>query len=74
VPHINIKHYPVPLDDERRAALVAALTTAVSDGLGCAENVISIALEPVDPAEWQERVYQPEIVQRAALLCKRPDY
>ena len=74
VPHINIKHFPVRLDDQRRDALVAALTAAVGDALGCAENVVSIALEPVDPADWQERVYQPEIVDRAALLCKHPDY
>lgn len=74
MPHITVKHFPVPLDDQRRSALVAALTTAVTEALGCAENVVSIALEPVDPADWQERVYQPEIVARAALLCKRPDY
>ena len=74
MPHISIKHFPVPLDDQRRSALVAALTTAVTEAMGCPEDVVSIALEPVDPVDWQDRVYQPEIVERAALLCKKPRY
>jgi 4-oxalocrotonate tautomerase len=72
MPHVNIKHFPVDLDPAQRAQLVAALTDAVRTAFGCPERVISIALEPVEPEAWQERVYQPEIVDRQDLLCKTP--
>ncbi len=74
MPHVLIKHFPAPLTAEREAELVSALTTAVQNAFGCDEGVISIALEPVEPAAWNDRVYVPEIVQRQELLCKRPDY
>ncbi|MFC4857005.1 tautomerase family protein [Actinophytocola glycyrrhizae] len=74
MPHVNIKHFPAPLTDEQRAGLVAAVTDAVRSAFGCDEDVISIALEPVESAAWHERVYVPEIVNRQELLHKSPNY
>ncbi|QNP70057.1 amino acid adenylation domain-containing protein [Streptomyces roseirectus] len=74
VPHINIKHFPVPITEEKERELVAAVTTAVSNAFGCEEGVVSIALEPVAQDLWNERVYLPEIVGRPELLSKTPNY
>lgn len=74
VPHVNIKHFPVELPEQRQQELVAAVTAAVREAFGCAEDVISIALEPVDKDVWSDRVYQPEIVGRKDLLRKVPNY
>ncbi|MFD4577746.1 tautomerase family protein [Streptomyces sp. NPDC058417] len=74
MPHVTVQHFPAHLDAERRAALVAAVTGAVTAAFGVEEGVVSIALEAVDPADWQQRVYAPEIVGRADLLVKRPSY
>jgi 4-oxalocrotonate tautomerase len=74
VPHVNIKHFPAPLDEERTSELVAAITDAVTKAFGCDEGVVSIALEPVDQQAWQERVYAPEILARKDLLHKTPSY
>lgn len=74
MPHVSIKHFPVPLDEERQARLVEQVTRAVRDAFGCDEGVISIALEPVEKETWNERVYQPEIVGRRDLLRKLPNY
>ncbi|ARQ69886.1 amino acid adenylation domain-containing protein [Streptomyces marincola] len=74
VPHVNIKHFPVPLTEEEQSRLVAAVTTAVQTAFRCDEGVISIALEPVEQEAWNERVYIPEIVNRKALLRKFPQY
>ena len=74
MPHVSIKHFPVALDETRRRALVAAVTEAIRDAFGCDEGVISIAVEPVEPDVWHERVYIPEIVNRKDLLCKSPNY
>ncbi|MGW2185070.1 tautomerase family protein [Streptomyces sp. NPDC001667] len=74
MPHINLKHFPAPLTEEQRGELVADLTAAVRKAFGCDEGVISIALEPVAEADWDERVYAPEIVGRKDLLHKTPNY
>ncbi|MCX2952793.1 amino acid adenylation domain-containing protein [Lentzea sp. NEAU-D7] len=74
MPHINIKHFPVELTEDRQRLLVAALTAAVREAFHCDEDVISIALEPVDQDVWNDRVYLPEIVNRKDLLCKVPQY
>ncbi|WP_441246978.1 amino acid adenylation domain-containing protein [Kitasatospora sp. McL0602] len=74
VPHVNIKYFPTVISDEQGARLVEALTKALQENLGCEEGAVSIALEPVDPADWQEKVYTPEIVDRRELLRKLPNY
>jgi acyl-CoA synthetase (AMP-forming)/AMP-acid ligase II/thioesterase domain-containing protein/phenylpyruvate tautomerase PptA (4-oxalocrotonate tautomerase family)/acyl carrier protein len=74
VPHINIKHFPVPITEQQESELVAAVTAAVRNAFGCTEDVVSIALEPVAQDVWNEIVYVPEIVDRQALLRKTPNY
>ncbi|MFF7974408.1 amino acid adenylation domain-containing protein [Streptomyces sp. NPDC007905] len=74
VPHINIKHFPVALSEAQEEELLAALTSAVSNAFGCKEDVVSIAIEPVEQEAWHEQVYEPEIVRRQDLLRKTPNY
>ncbi|MEU7907467.1 tautomerase PptA [Actinoplanes sp. NPDC049118] len=74
MPHVSIKHFPAELSEAQRSELIAEITRAVRSAFGCDEGVVSIALEPVDPDLWNERVYQPEIVGHRDLLCKRPNY
>jgi amino acid adenylation domain-containing protein len=74
MPHVNIKHFPVSLSDRQQSDLVSAVTRAVTEAFGCDEGVVSIALEPVDEAAWNEKVYVPEIVNRRHILGKVPSY
>jgi 4-oxalocrotonate tautomerase len=74
MPHVHISHFPKELDDERRAALVAALTDAVAGAFETDKGAVSIALEPVDASVWKRRVYDPEITGRSELLVKAPSY
>lgn len=74
VPHISIKHFPPSLGDEQRENLVAVVTDVVTEAFGCAEDMISIAIEPVPEALWNDTVYLPEIVKRGDLLSKTPNY
>jgi 4-oxalocrotonate tautomerase len=74
MPHVNIKHFPAPLSAEREAVLVGELTEAVKKAFGCGDDVVSIALEPVEKERWNELVYTPEIVEREHLLRKTPNY
>jgi amino acid adenylation domain-containing protein len=72
--HINIKHFPVALPEQQQRELVAAVTAAVRKAFRCEEDVISIALEPVEKDVWNDRVYLSEIVNREELLLKAPRY
>ena len=74
MPHISIKHLPAPLTDEQTTALVDAVSDAVRTAFAVPDDVISIAVEAVPKDEWHEAVYLPEIVNRAGLLRKKPNY
>jgi phenylpyruvate tautomerase PptA (4-oxalocrotonate tautomerase family) len=74
MPHINIKHVPLPLTTERELELVAAVSSAVAHAFDIDEGAVSVALEPVPREAWHERVYQPEILHRKELLRKSPNY
>lgn len=74
MPHVNIKHFPAALSDEKKSKLVAELVSAITEAFECDESVISIALEPIEEDCWTERVYLPEIKKREALLCKEAGY
>lgn len=74
MPHVNIKHFPRDVSEAQKAELVAAVSLALKSALGCSDDAISIALEPIEPDVWQEKVYGPEIEGRRELLCKSPNY
>ncbi|MFL6113403.1 MAG: amino acid adenylation domain-containing protein [Catenulispora sp.] len=74
MPHVNIKHFPVPLSDRQQSELVSAVTKAVTEAFGCDAGVVSIAFEPIAEEAWHEKVYIPEIVNRRDILSKVPDY
>ena len=74
MPHVNVKHFPLDVDEETRARLVRNVTEAVADALDCDPKFVSIALEPVPEREWQSQVYDPEITGKRDLLIRRPGY
>ncbi|MFD7512129.1 amino acid adenylation domain-containing protein [Streptomyces sp. NPDC059853] len=74
VPHINIKYFSSSLSEEQQSRLVTAVTQAVRTSCDCDEDVISVALEPIEKELWNRRVYVPEIVNRKELLHKAPNY
>ncbi len=73
MPHINIKHFP-SLTKEQHIALATSITKVITKVVGCDESVVSIAVEPVIPEEWDKKVYTPEIVEKNDTLSKIPDY
>ncbi|MBL3671466.1 tautomerase family protein [Streptomyces sp. M2CJ-2] len=74
MPHVTVKHFPAPLDDERRVRLAARISEAVQEAFGVDGGAVSIALQPVEPEVWYTEVYQPEIADRRDQLLKVPSY
>ncbi len=42
--------------------------------VACKEADISVSIENVDPSEWVEKVYKPDILAQWDKLYKKPDY
>jgi 4-oxalocrotonate tautomerase len=74
MPHISIKHFPPALNEQTKTALTASIVQAVVAATGCADGVVSVAIETVEPHAWSEQVYQPEIKDKSFLLTKVPNY
>lgn len=72
MPHIVLKSFP--LSEEERVAVTTALSQALQQSLGKSEASISIAIEEVSKEDWNERVYQPEILPNLKKLTKKPGY
>jgi 4-oxalocrotonate tautomerase len=47
----------------------AVMTTAL-----CGEDAVSVAIEDVEPGDWDEKVFGPEIAGEANKLFKKPGY
>jgi amino acid adenylation domain-containing protein len=74
MPHVTIQHFPKSLTAEQHARLVEQVTAAVQEAFEVEERVVSIALAPVAPEDWDVQVYQPEIAAHREELAKAPGY
>lgn len=41
---------------------------------GCEETSVSVAVEEVDPVDWPEKVYRPDIIDKEETLIIKPGY
>jgi 4-oxalocrotonate tautomerase len=40
----------------------------------CEEKSVSVAFEEIEPDDWAEKVYRPDILNKETRLYKRPGY
>jgi 4-oxalocrotonate tautomerase len=73
MPHVIVKLWPGKSEQQKRW-LAAAITQDVASVLNYGDESVSVALEEVAAAEWGEKVYRPDIVEKAATLYKKPGY
>lgn len=75
MPHVNVKYFPRNLSDEQKEHLAEAITMIIVEHFdGTLAGSVSIALDPVAEADWNETVGVPEIAARRHLLIKTPNY
>ena len=73
MPHVIVKLWPGK-SEQQKARLAEAITKDVMDVLGYGEESVSFALEEVEPRDWAEQVYKPDIVNKPEQLYKKPGY
>ena len=73
MPHVIVKLWPGK-SEEQKARLAEAITRDVMDVLDLGEESVSVAVEEVEPRQWAEKVYKPDIASKPEQLYKKPGY
>ncbi len=73
MPHVIVK-LQSGRSEQQKARIAEEITKAVMAGAECAESSVSVAIEDVEPGEWTERVYKPDIIDHWDKVYKKPGY
>lgn len=73
MPHVIVKMYAGKTEGQK-AAIAEAVARAVIESAGSSEAAVSVSIEDVDPKDWVEAVYRPDILARPEALVRKPGY
>ncbi len=73
MPHIIIKLWPGK-SEEQKNRLAQKITRDVTEVLNYGAESVSVALQEVEPQDWEEKVYRPDIPPQVGNLYKKPGY
>ena len=73
MPHVILKLYP-GRSDRVKEQIVEKIVKDLVELAKCNEKSISVAIEEVEPDDWPEKVYKPDILGKACTLYKKPGY
>ncbi len=73
MPHVIVKML-VGRSEQQKATIAEEITKAVMSGAKCAEKAVSVSIEDIEPDDWVEKVFKPDIVANADRLYKKPGY
>ena len=60
--------------EKQKVRLAEEITKAVTSALKSCEQSVSVGIEHVDPADWVEKVYRPDILRKPNTIYKKPGY
>lgn len=60
--------------EEQKIELAEEITKAVMRTLNYGEESVSVAMEEVEPKDWTEKVYKPDILGKPGTIYKKPGY
>jgi 4-oxalocrotonate tautomerase len=73
MPHVIVKLWPGKSEGQK-ARLAEDMVKDVTKVLNYGEESVSVSIEEVEPEDWAEKVYQPDIVDNPEKLYKKPGY
>ncbi len=73
MPHVIVKLWPGK-SDQQKTRLAEAITKDVMNIFSYGEEAVSVAMEEIKPADWREKVYQPDILNKPDDIFKKPGY
>ena len=73
MPHVIVK-LATGKSEVQKSRLAEAIVKDVMTALNSKEKNISVAIEEIQPENWTEQVYKPDIQGRWEKLYKKPGY
>jgi 4-oxalocrotonate tautomerase len=73
MPHVIVKLYSGRSEREK-ARLAQEITESVTAALKLGEESVSVGIEDIEPADWPEKVYTPDILGKPETIYKKPGY
>jgi 4-oxalocrotonate tautomerase len=73
MPHVIVKLWPGK-SEKQKAKLAEEITRAVMTVLNYGEDSVSVAMEEVEPEQWMDAVYGPDILGKTKQIYKKPGY
>jgi 4-oxalocrotonate tautomerase len=73
MPHVIVKLWSGK-SEKQKNRLAEEITKVVMSTLNYGEESISVAIEEIEPKEWTQKVYKPDILGKPATIYKKPGY
>lgn len=73
MPHIIVKLYP-GRSEQQKIKLTKKIVENVVAIAECEEKSVSVAFEEIEPIDWAEKVYKPDIIDSRGIFYKKPGY
>lgn len=73
MPHLIVKLY-AGRSEEQKQRLAEEVAKVVMATLSCSEQSVSVGVEDVEPRDWTEKVYKPDILGKPDTIYKKPGY
>ena len=73
MPHVIVKLYP-GRSEQMKAQLAEEVAKGIMKVLNFPEESISVAIEEIEPQDWAEKVYKPDILDNPERIYKKPGY
>ena len=73
MPHVIVKLWPGQ-SEQQKVRLAKDIVKDVMNALNYGEESVSVAFEEVEPQDWAENVYKPDILKQPEKLYKKPGY
>lgn len=73
MPHVIVKLYS-GRSEQQKARLAEEVTKAVMTTLNYGEDSVSVGIEDVEPRDWAEKVFKPDILGKPETIYKKPGY
>jgi 4-oxalocrotonate tautomerase len=73
MPHVIVKMYP-GRSEQQKSELAEAILKDVMDFAKVGADAVSVAIEEIEPGDWTDKVYKPDIRNGPGKLYKQPGY
>jgi 4-oxalocrotonate tautomerase len=73
MPHVIVKLYP-GRSEQQKTRLAEEIVKDIVAVAKCEEKSVSVAIEEINPEDWAQKVYKPDILDNQQKLYKKPGY